>query len=255
MDPKEFKKQNQLHWKENTPYWVSNSLRQVEDTSLFLEEKLNKLFKSHEQSNPYIIYDFGYGNCWLLELLLKLKINFEYVGFDFNKEFIEIYKKKYSKVKNVSFVFQDLEETIDVKFLNKADFVFTLFTLFEIPRANKVFQNINLCLKEKGHHIMLSIDSFYLMLALSENMEELKGLLKKFDKYKSEGKVPYFFQDIDLGSEISDTLKYASVLYTTSDYMKLARENNLELNEFDELVKTAKFMPKVYQYYDFIKRK
>lgn len=254
MDPKKFKKKNQKHWNENTAYWTSNSLRQVEDTSAYLEVKLKKHFGTNQQNKNYIIYDFGYGNCWLLELLLKLKINFQYVGFDFNKEFISIYEKKYKDFDNVSFVFQDLEQPIDEKYVNKADYVFTLFTLFEIPQADKVFKNISLCLKEKGNLIMLSIDSFYLMLALSNNLPELKSILKKFDDFKLKGKVPYFFQDIDLGNGTSEVLKYASVLYTTSDYLKFAKNVELELIEFDEIVKTAKFMPKIYQYYDFKKQ-
>jgi ubiquinone/menaquinone biosynthesis C-methylase UbiE len=250
MNPEEFKNKNREHWKQNTEYWTNNKLRQVEDTREFLKGKIIALTNKDE---TIVVYDYGYGNCWLLELLIELDLKFEYVGFDFNKEFVSIYSEKYKENNNISFVYHDLETPLTNKYHGKADFVFTLFTLFEIPQASKVFENINISLNDGGHHIMLSIDSFYLMLALSDSIEELKEIMKKFDDYKLEDKTPYFFQDIDLGNGTSEILKYASVLYTTSDYLKLAKKAGLNYVEFDELIKTGKFMPKIYQYYDFQK--
>lgn len=254
MSPENFKNRNKDHWIQNTPYWTQNDLRQIIDTADFLKNKLLELPLTKSPVKPFIIYDFGFGNCWLLDLLKDLNVNFKYIGFDFNEKFIELYSEKYRDMENVSFILQDLEEPLEDKFLNQADYVFTLFTLFEIPQPFKVFDNISNVLKNNGHHIMLSIDSFYLMLALSNDMTELKTILKMFDDYKSQGQTPYFFQDIDLGDGTSQKLKYASVLYTTSDYLKFASKVGLDLNEFDELIKTNKFMPKIYQYYDFIKR-
>lgn len=254
MDPLEFKNTNKKEWHKNTTYWIESELRQVVDTRLFLKDKLQTLIKHYPTDYEFSIYDFGFGNCWLLDLIIELKINFKYVGFDFNTKFIEIYGKKYQEFDNIKFVEFDLEKPINEEFINAADFVFTLFTLFEIPKVDHVFKNISNCLKKNGKHILLTIDSFYLMLALSENMEDLKNVLTKFDEFKNNGKTPYFFQDIDLGDRASDQLKYASVLHTTSDYIKIAQSYNLYLFAFDELIKTAKFTPKVYQYYEFSKK-
>ena len=254
MKPDDFKKSNKLEWNKNTDYWTQSELRQVVDTRHFLKLKLQDLFAKYPKDFEFTIYDFGFGNCWLLELIIELKVNFKYIGFDFNKKFIEIYTKKYQSLQNIKFIDQDLEEPISQELLNKADFVFTLFTLFEIPQVDKVFKNVSNCLKNKGKHILMTIDSFYLMLALSNNFQELKDILKTFSDYKNKNKTPYFFQDIDLGDKNSTKLKYASVLYTTSDYIKKAQNNNLDLITFDELIKTAKFTPKVYQYYEFSKK-
>ncbi len=67
------------------------------------------------------------------------------------------------------------------------------------------------------------------------------------------GDIPFFFQRIDLGDGESDEYEYASVLYSFADYFKEARLNNLNLTDYDEIVKTSKFIPKVYQYFVFEK--
>ena len=157
-NPDDFKEINKQQWNNNTDYWIKGELRQVIDTKDFLKQKLEALFLNYDKDYEFNIYDFGFGNCWLLELLFEIKIKFKYVGFDFNKKFIEIYSETYTKFPNVKFVYQDLEEPISDDFLNKADIVFTLFSLFEIPRVDKVFKNISNCLKNNGKNLLLTID-------------------------------------------------------------------------------------------------
>jgi len=82
-------------------------------------------------------------------------------------------------------------------------------------------------------------------------MEEFKTKLAEYETIKTNGKVPYFFQNIDLGDSESENLKYASVLYSFDDYFKQSRKHKMNLIDYGEVVKTSKFLPKTYQYMVF----
>lgn len=244
----EFKKENQKSWEKNTKYWLSNPLRQVEDTKPFFMEKLKILVKP-----KMTIIDMGCGSGWLLDSLIELSVPFEYIGIDFNIKFIEHLKVKYSKISNASFELIDFEVGIPKSLYNKADIVFNCFTFFENADLNRAFQNGVNMLNSNGEMVIFTIDYTFLILAVSHNMEEFKANLKSYEELKTKGKIPYFFQNIDLGDSESKELKYASVLYSLDDFFKQSQKYKLKLIDYGEVVKTSKYLPKTYQFIVFKK--
>lgn len=244
----DFKKENQIAWEHNTDYWLHNPLRQVEDTKIFFKKKLAELVIPN-----MAIIDMGCGSGWLLDFLLELNVPFTYLGLDFNKKFIDYLREKYSDISFASFDFVDFEEPIDKKYFSSADVVFNCFNFFETANLENAFENAAQMLKPSGKLIIFTIEVTYLILAVSSSMEEFKVKLKNYEEIKSKGEVPYFFQNIDMGDSESKELKYASVLYSLDDYYKHAKKFNMRIADFGEVIKTSKYLPKVYQYIAFAK--
>lgn len=242
----DFRKENQKKWEVNSTYWLNNSLRQVEDTQVFFKKKLLGLVEPN-----MTIIDMGCGSAWLLEFLLKLEIDFNYIGLDFNPMFIEHLEKKYQSKSNVEFIEIDFEERIPSNLLKRADIVFNLFTFFENSDLDSAFSNAQSMLKENGDLVIFTIDCIFLILAVSKDMQEFKEKLIMYEEMKSIGEVPYFFQKIDLGDSESENLEYASVLYSFDDYYKQASKFKMSLSDYGEVIRTSKYLPKTYQYMVF----
>jgi SAM-dependent methyltransferase len=248
LDKIEFKKENLSNWENNTDYWLNNPLRQVEDTKAFFLPKLKELVKGCNS-----ILDMGCGSGWLLEYLRQIDLKTQYCGIDFNDKFIQALKAKYKFDSNAVFKTIDFEAELSSNYVERFDLVFNCFNFFETANLDASFGNAVKMLKPNGKLIIFTIEYTYLILALSHNMEEFKNYLKIYDDAKNKGMVPYFFQNIDLGNAESETLKYASVLYSFDDYFKQATKYGLKLIDYGEVVKTAKYLPKTYQYFVFIK--
>jgi SAM-dependent methyltransferase len=206
---------------------------------------------NRENPEPPVVIDMGTGSGWALDLLLELKIENRFIGLDFNQKFITHLNQKFADFQSAEFHCVDFEEDVPKEFYKKADIIFNFFNFFETANIEKAFQNASLMLKPGGKLVILTIDSFYLMLALAKSMEELKEILVEYEHKKVKSEVPYFFQKIDLGDGESENFEYASVLYSFDDYYKESRKNNLELFDYGEIVKTSKFIPKVYKYIVF----
>ncbi len=244
----EFKKENLECWKKNTNYWLNSPLRQVEDTKSFFTNKLKEIL-----FNNCIIFDLGCGSGWLIDLIQELNISVKYIGIDFNKKFIDFLNGKFNN-SNYEFILADLEEPLNQKYYNKADFVFNNFNFFEIANLESAFDNAYQFLKKDGSLIISTIDVTYLVVAISKNFDEFKQNLVDYEKTKNGGNVPYFFQPIDLGYASSNNLRYASVLYSLADYFRLAKSKGLSLIDYDEIICTSRFIPKIYQYIQFSKK-
>lgn len=245
----DFKKENQIAWEHNTDYWLHNPLRQVEDTKIFFKQKL-----AESVIPDMFVIDMGCGSGWLLDFLLELNIPFKYLGLDFNKKFIDHLQNKYSNIPFASFEFVDFEEPIDKKHYSSADIIFNCFNFFETANLENAFGNAAHMLKPSGKLVIFTIEVTYLILAVSSSMEEFKIKLKTYEEIKNKGEVPYFFQNIDMGDSESKDLKYASVLYSLDDYHKQAKKFNMYFSDYGEVIKTSKYLPKVYQYIVFAKK-
>lgn len=249
-----FKKRNRRSWERNTEFWLHSPLRHFVDTEEFLRGRLPHLFEDIKLPSPVVV-DMGTGSGWALSLLQDLGIQCRFIGLDFNPLFIAHLTSEYGDDKDAEFLQFDLEETLPENLKGVADVVFNFFNFFEIANIESAFRNASLMLKPGGRLVMMTIDSYYLMFALVESLKELKELMKVYEARKRDGKVPFFFQKIDLGDAESQQYEYASVLYSFADYFKQARRNNMNLVDYDEIVKTDKFIPKVYQYFVFTRDK
>ncbi len=246
----EFKKRNLLSWKKNSDFWLNSELRQLTDTKEFLLQRIPKLFTNDKSDLPLVI-DMGTGSGWALDLLLELNIKTQFIGLDFCEDFIAYLNKKFSHVQSANFYCVDLEEEISNSYLDKADIVFNFFNFFETANIEKAFGNAAFMLKPNGKLVIMTIDSYYLMMSLAKTIDELKEVLKIYEEKKAKGEVPFFFQKIDLGNAESDRYEYASVLYSFEDYFNQAQKYGLKLSDYGEVVKTAKYIPKVYKYIVF----
>ena len=248
----EFKERNYKSWLHNTEFWLHSELRQLIDTKEFLSKNIPTIINSRNNNRPTII-DMGTGSGWFLELLNGLNLSCNFVGIDFNPLFIEHLQKKYNHLDNVRFITRDLEDELPVELSSSADYVFNFFNFFEMANLEKAFENASAMLKPGGKLIIMTIESLYLMFALSKDLEELKNVLKIYEEKKNNNEIPFFFQKIDLGNSESDKYEYASVLYSVKDYFNEAKKNHLMLLDFDEIVKTSRYIPKVYQFMQFQK--
>lgn len=247
-DKLQFKNENLNSWVENTEYWLNSSLRQVEDTKDFFRKKLKELL-----FDGCTVYDLGCGSGWLIDFIAELNISVKFVGIDFNEKFIQYLREKHTDTSHFEFVLADLEKPLEQVHYGKADFVFSNFNFFEIADLPPAFENAYKLLNNNGSLIISTIDVTYLIVAISNNYDEFKKNLIMYEEAKAEGKVPYFFQPIDLGNSASTQLKYASVLYSFADYFKLAKSKGLVLQDFDEVICASRYIPKIYQYMQFSK--
>lgn len=245
-DKEKFKIENLECWRKNTEYWLNNPLRQVEDTKDFFKQKLKGMLQPNMS-----IMDMGCGSGWLLEFILELKIPFTYKGIDFNEKFINHLNIKYQTLNNVSFEEIDFEKEIPTHLLDEYDLVFNCFNFFETANLDAAFDNAVKMKKEQGKLVIFTIDNMYLIVGVSKTMDDLTQNMRAYETLKNNNEVPYFFQNIDMGDSESSDLKYASVLYSFADFYKKAKEYNMNVTDFDEVVKTSKFIPKIYQYFVF----
>jgi len=246
-DP-EFKEENRLSWRANTQYWLNSPLRQVEDTKEFVLAKLPALVHSGAA-----VVEMGCGSGWLLQFLLDLGIDCTYLGLDFTVEFIEHLRSEFKDVSKASFEVVDLETRLPARYVEKADVVFCAFALFEMTALSVAIENACRMLRPGGRLVILTIDPAYLMLAVSKTMDDFRSVLAAYEGEREKGRVLHFFQNIDLGDAESTDLRYASVLYSLADYLKEAKRQGMRLDDYDEVVKTSKFIPKVYQFIVFEK--
>ena len=247
-----FKERNLKSWKRNADFWLHTPLRHFVDTENFLSERLPPLFEKFDSVVPTVI-DMGTGSGWALDLLRRHGVNCQFIGLDFNPLFIEHLNSDHKDDPCASFLLNDLEDELPASLHGTADIVLNFFNFFEIANIQSAFRNATMMLKPGGKLVMMTIESYYLMFALVQSLSELRMLLAEYEERKSIGDVPYFFQKIDLGDSESTEYEYASVLYSFADYYKEAKKNMLHLIDYDEVVKTKKFIPKVYQYFVFEK--
>lgn len=246
----EFKNRNLKSWEKNTSFWLNSELRQLTDTKDFLLKKIPTLFDKTSGLKPNVI-DMGTGSGWALDILNELGVDCKFIGLDFNENFISHLNEKYKKNVNAQFLNIDLELPLPESLIEKADVVFNFFNFFETANIETAFKNASLLLKPSGKLVIMTIDNYYLMMALSKTMDELKEIMKTYDEKRTKDEVPFFFQKIDMGNAESDVYEYASVLYSFDDYFKQAQKNGMRLSDYGEVVKTAKYIPKVYKYIVF----
>jgi ubiquinone/menaquinone biosynthesis C-methylase UbiE len=246
----DFKNRNLHSWERNTDFWLNSELRQYIDTKKFLKDKIPSLFDLNSIELPTVI-DMGTGSGWAFDLLNELSIDCKFIGLDFNEKFITYLKNKFSSNGKSTFINVDLEIQLPENLIGKANIVFNFFNFFETANIENAFQNAALMLKPNGKLVIMTIDNYYLMLALSKTMDEFKEILRLYEEKRNKGEVPFFFQKIDLGNAESENYEYASVLYSFDDYFKEAQKNSLRLVDYGEVVKTGKYIPKVYKYIVF----
>lgn len=244
-DKATFKLQRNAAWARNIDYWLQGPLRHVADIGDTIASRTAQLCQNCGRDRPIII-DMGFGSGWLLRALLQRQLDFVYIGLDCTIAFIENARDEFRALQNVSFELIDIEEPCGKEF--EADIVVNAFNFFELCDLPQAFRNVHQFLRPGGALQLATIDKTYLLLAHSRNWSEYITLLRDYQNLSG---VKYFFQRIDLGDAISETLEYPSVLYSTEDYLSCANVVGLHLDFYKEYPFTAAVVPKIYCYYEF----
>ena len=245
---KNYKKENLENWKNIADYWLTENLRHVEDNLNFIKERLRLITKPN-----MTIVDMGCGSGFLYDLVKDLNLNIKYIGLDFNATFIDFLNKKYKDDDNSDFILVDFEEAIPLELEGVADIVVNFFNFIEVESFDKAFSIGVKLLNSSGIFSILTIEYAFLILAISKDMEDFKKKLREYEEIKESGYKPLAFQEIDLGQAVSEDLAYGSVFHSTKDYLQNGIKHKLELKLYDEIICTAKYVPKTYQYIEFSK--
>jgi 2-polyprenyl-3-methyl-5-hydroxy-6-metoxy-1,4-benzoquinol methylase len=246
-DQNKFRLKTNLCWEKNTTYWLNEKLRHVTDVGSYIVDRTISLCHKLKKSKPTIV-DLGFGSAWLYEELCKKKIKCNYIGIDRNKNFIEYAEKKYKNEDGCKFYKFDLEEPLNIGI--KADVVVNAFTFFELSNLHQSMENACNLLKDKGTLLISTIDSTYLILAVSESWAEFMDNLRLYEQLPDK---KYTFQPIDLDDSASPTLEYPSVLYSRDDFLNTSASFGLKLSKYKEHVFTAKPIPKIYYHLELVR--
>jgi len=241
----EYRRRVRKCWEENITYWLSSDLRHVTDVGDYIVDYIIKSCSTIE--NPTII-DMGFGSAWIYLALRKRNYLCKYIGLDSCEKFVSYAQNKFSSDDLCRFELIDLEEPIKLDV--KGDFVINAFNLFELSDIQQPIKNAYDLLSQNGHFLISTIDSTYLILAVSSSWSEF---LHNLDLYQNISGIKYAFQPIDLGDKASKTLEYPSVLYSREDYITAAKNVGFQIASYKEHVFTSKPIPKIYFHIDFVK--
>lgn len=243
-----FRERKRRAWTSNVSYWLTQTLRHVNDVGDEIVQRVQVLCRESTQSPPVVV-DMGCGNSWLLKALLERNVTAYYVGVDNSPEFIQYATEKYGHVKNAAFVLADLEGRVALP--HKAAVVVNSFNFFELCELNRPMANVAEWLRPDGTLLLSTIDKTYLILAVSRNWDEFHENLKRYEEMPG---IKFDFQRVDLGTAVSDSLVYPSVFYNTQDYIEAARSHGMHLVNYAEHRFTAAAVPKIYCHLEFRRR-
>ncbi len=246
-DGRHFRKRRAVSWQRNVDYWLSSPLRHVADVGEYITDRAQAACSDSGVKQP-ILVDMGCGDGWLLRRLEQRHVGLTYYGLDFTREFIDHGRAEFAQLDKVIFELVDLERRCDRDF--GADLVVNAFNFFELSDLDEAFANASRFLKPGGVLQVSTIDKTYLLLAVSTDMDDLR---RKLRLYQTLPGIKYCFQPIDLGDQLSATLEYPSVLYSTEDYLNAARKQDLMLLRYTEHPFTASSVPKIYCHFEFQK--
>jgi SAM-dependent methyltransferase len=193
-----------------------------------------------------VVVDMGCGNAWLLKALRDRRAEARYIGLDSNAEFIGFASGRYGTMDNARFVLADVEARVELPV--EADVVVNAFNFFELYDLEQAMANVAMWLRPGGRLLVSTIDKTYLILALSRGWDEFYENLRLYQGLQG---IKYGFQRIDLGTSVSETLEYPSVLYSTQDYIEMAQARGMQLVDYVEHPFTATTVPKIYCHLEF----
>jgi SAM-dependent methyltransferase len=248
-DKKAFKEQNLSNWHLNSEFWLQGKMRHLTDVYQMTAEILGEVAATFPKGKRLRLVDFGCGEGWLVRLLEKYEIDVDYIGIDFNANFIDALTERYKNRRNIRFILLDLESALPAELIKAADIATNFFNFFEIPNLNAAFSNVAQAIADDGILIILTIDPIMQLLAVSESFEAFRKSLSEYEKYRTE---LGYDKDIDVGDFRSGRI-YKSLLYSTGTYVSTAKKYGLRIFDYREVIKTGNFVPQIYEYIFFKK--
>lgn len=245
----EFKQNNLVGWYENSDFWLQGKMRHIKDIYDFTGNEIQNILLKSQSLGRKTLVDIGCGEGWILRLLKEKGIDINYIGVDFNSKFIDTLKEKYKGIDNVEFLCMDIENPVPDWLYGYADIAVNLFNFFEIPNIDSGFANTCKMIKKNGYLLIVSIDPIMQILAISDDHKTFISNLKKYEKHSNS---LGYDKDIDIGDQKSGRV-YRGILYSNATYVRLAKKNNLVLDDYKEVIKTGNYIPQIYQFLYLIK--
>jgi len=246
-DRESYRRRARACWQKNASYWLSNPLRHVADVGEYIIDRVIAACSKSNSPRPTIV-DMGFGSAWVYDALRTRRFSCNYVGLDSTEQFVCHSRNSYATDEFCRFELTDLEEPVGIDV--RADVVLNAFTFFELAQLQQPMMNAYKLLRPGGSLLVSTIDSTYLILAVSNSWDGFRDNLARYEKLPG---TKYAFQPIDLGDRASSTLEYPSVLYSRDDYITAASSVGFRLTSYKEHIFTAKPIPKIYVHLELLK--
>jgi SAM-dependent methyltransferase len=246
-DGASFKQSNLQNWRANTDFWLRGKMRHLRDVYDSTKRILADVLGRRREAGCPRVLDVGCGEGWLLRLIEEQNFEVEYVGLDFNERFIDALARQHSGNEHVRFILHDVEEGLPKDLVGTVDVVINAFNFFEVPRLSIAFRNVAEALRDDGVLIIVTIDPVIQLVAISNSFQELKEALREYQNHPEE---LGYDKEIDASNGESERV-YKGILYSTATYVDLAKQNGLQLIDYQEVVATANRIPQIYQYIIF----
>jgi SAM-dependent methyltransferase len=239
-----FKQSNLENWERNSAFWLQGKMRHLKDLWEPTAQLLLEVVARRGKDQRVTLFDFGCGEGWLLRLIQEKRLAVDYVGLDFNQEFVKVLREKYSGQEGIRFLHYDIENELPPELIASASVVANFFNFFELPNVQNGFDNAYKALKPDGELIMLTIDPLTQMFAATETRDEFLQTLREYEANQSD---LGYDKDIDISEGRSGRV-YKGLLYSTAVYVSCAKAAGLRLFDYREIVKTRSPVPQIYEY-------
>jgi SAM-dependent methyltransferase len=235
-----FRRANLLNWERNTEFWLAAKLRHVPHVLPVTAAILTR--EAQRVGGVLTVVDVGCGDAWVLRLLKERGFNYRYIGLDFNASMIDHLRIQHPEV-TASFRLVDIERGLPDDLRRAADVVVNAFSFFEITNLPTAFANTANLVNAEGGLFVAHIDPLSQLLCLVDDLNELRTELAAFEQH---GSRLAYDKNIDLQDEEAQRV-YKGILYRISEYHKLARVHDLQLEDFEEILHARDGRPQWYQ--------
>ncbi len=245
-----FKKENLALWRANSAFWLESKMRHLEHISPALAGLLLRFMQTRGRGRKHChIADIGCGEAWLLRLLFSIKKPFQYTGFDFNPSFIDHLRTTWSSNPNVQFLRHDVSKPYPRRFAGQFDLAVNCFNFFEVPDAQDAYRNAARLLRTGGNLLVVTIDPVMQILAVSKTRKTFLRNLKLYERFKHQ---LGYNKRIDVSGERTSRI-YRGILYSSAQFVQMARRAGLSIVDYNEVVKTGSPTPQIYDFLLFSK--
>ena len=236
-----FRTENLANWIEITGAWTSRQLPHVADLRDWIQDEASLRFSAH--TRPLRIVDVGCGNGWVLDTLRSTDQRFSYTGVDFNPALIGWLRETYDDEPRADFIKADLETGAFRGVDLRADWVISIFSLFECRNLSAAVTFCASVLAADGIMSVASINPVTQILAISDDADQLRENLSLYERLGADAgyKKRIEFQN-GVGQET-----YMGILYSVADYTRVAREQGFFLDGLEEMNRCGAVVPQIYE--------
>jgi len=236
-----FRRRNKANWRAITNFWLDAPLAHVHHVGAALCGRVLQATTAPVQT----ILDMGCGNAWLLRSLREAGWRGRYTGVDNNDRLIVALRTRYADDEDAVFECEDVE--LGEAGCAPVDVVVNAFNFFELPDLAGGFAWAARHMTAAGSLVVATIDPLAQILAISTSAEELAEALSE---WQAGEEILAYDKTIDVEGNIHSQT-YSGILYSLADFVAAAKHRGLRLEDIEEVRKTARTPPQVYELLTF----